>query len=155
MTDISATTADLTDLLEKIEAYPDPRRATGEWKQAFKLLQATSLDARKVQHVIGMRDVAGLAEFIRQWSDVGGLAPEDKPDDELCKRALRAFRKRAKLTRLDDESKLGRGPLSKGADKDLAAITPPTEYPNAVWRELVHQGKLRYIGNGLYEERRQ
>jgi hypothetical protein len=31
------------------------------------------------------------------------------------------------------------------------AIRPPTRYPQAVWDELVRQGKLRRAGDGLYE----
>ncbi|MBL7134141.1 MAG: hypothetical protein ISS78_08585 [Phycisphaerae bacterium] len=64
---------------------------------------------------------------------------------------MKAFRKRVTVTRLDDESKLGRGPLSKGASSGSLAITPPIEWPDAVWRELVRQGKLRDAGHGLYE----
>jgi hypothetical protein len=150
---MSDPAAELTTLLEKIETYPDPRRASTEWKQAFKLLQATDLDKRRTQHVVGMRDVAGLKDLIAQLAAPSAPAGE-APDEELCKKALKAFKKRAKLTRLDDESKLGRGPLSKGADKGLSAITPPMEFPDEVWQHLVHQGKLRYLGNGLYEERK-
>ncbi|MBS3821259.1 MAG: hypothetical protein KGY81_05800, partial [Phycisphaerae bacterium] len=107
--------SELTALLEKIETYPDPRRASAEWKQVFKFLQATDLDKRRMQHVVGMRDVAGLKDLIAQLAAPAAPAGE-APDEELCKRATRAFKKRSKLTRLDDESQRGRGPLSKGAD---------------------------------------
>ena len=75
----------------------------------------------------------------------GSPAPED------LKRAFKAFKKRLKLTRLEDESKLGGGPLSSGGQSDIVAITPPSQYPKAVWDALVEQGKLRYAGQGLYE----
>ena len=48
-------------------------------------------------------------------------------EDEL-KRALKAFKKRLKLTRLDEESRLSKSPLSKGAS-GIVAITPPTVPP--------------------------
>lgn len=70
--------------------------------------------------------------------------------DELHK-ALKAFKKRLKLMRLEDESKLGRGPLSGGRPSGLVAITPPHQYPRAVWDDLVNQGKLKYAGQGMYE----
>ncbi|NQT87086.1 hypothetical protein HQ560_09995 [bacterium] len=66
---------------------------------------------------------------------------------------MRAFRKRLKFTRLDDESRItSHNPLSKGKDVTVSAgITPPNEWPEAVWKELVRQGKLNAIGQGIYE----
>jgi hypothetical protein len=64
---------------------------------------------------------------------------------------LKAFKKRLKLTRLDDESSLGRGPLSGGKSSGIIAITPPHQYPRAVWDQLVAQGRLKYAGQGLYQ----
>ena len=81
----------------------------------------------------------------------GPGSSEDTPSQqELCRRALKAFKKRLKLTRLDDNSRLGVGPLS-GGEKGLTAITPPNRYGQEIWNELVRQGKLRYSGQGLYE----
>jgi hypothetical protein len=31
------------------------------------------------------------------------------------------------------------------------AITPPDQFPAAVWEELARQGKLKSVGNGMYE----
>ena len=76
--------------------------------------------------------------------------PESFTKEEL-KRALKAFKKRLKLTRADDESRLGHGPMSGGGGSNIAAITPPNQYPKAVWEELVRQGKLKYAGHGTYE----
>jgi len=74
--------------------------------------------------------------------------PSAKDDLKL---ALKAFRKRLKVTRLDDESRLGYGPMSGGGKSSIVAIQPPNQYPKAVWEELVAQGKLKYSGNGMYE----
>jgi hypothetical protein len=68
----------------------------------------------------------------------------------VLKSALKAFKKRLKLTALDDDSRLGKGPFSSGA-QGVCAIMPPGEFPRAVWEELVRQGKLRDVGHGLYE----
>ena len=77
---------------------------------------------------------------------------EQGPDlsPELLKRALKAFKKRLKLTALDEDSRLGRGALSGGA-RGVYAIQPPNQFPLAVWEELYRQGKLRSSGHGLYE----
>jgi len=152
MTDTQMSLAKLEELLAAIRSYDDPRRASDEWKQVYRLLQQTSLPTGRMTGVVGMRDVDSLAGLIEQLRNPTTGPESDKvPSAEVCKRAIRAFRKRAKLTRLDDESKLGRGPLSKGADQGLSAITTPTEWPDAVWQELVRQGKLRYVGHGLYK----
>ncbi len=70
------------------------------------------------------------------------MATEDEQ-----KRALKAFKKRFKLTRLDDESGLSRGGGKKSA---ITAITPPAGFPPGVWEELVTLGKLKREGGGTY-----
>ena len=76
------------------------------------------------------------------------------PSGDLCpetlKRAMNAFKKRLKLTALDSDSHLGRGPFS-GGTTGVFAIQPPDQFPPAVWEELCRQGKLRSSGRGLYE----
>jgi hypothetical protein len=74
--------------------------------------------------------------------------PEIEP--QVLKHALKAFKKRLKLTALDEDSRLGKGPFSKGS-QGVVAIRPPNQYPPEVWRELVRQGRLRDSGHGMYE----
>jgi len=66
------------------------------------------------------------------------------------KSAMKAFKKRLKLTALDDDSTLGRGPFSSGA-KGVYAIQPPNQFPREVWQELCRLGRLRDSGHGMYE----
>jgi hypothetical protein len=73
------------------------------------------------------------------------------PTAEVLKAALKAFKKRLKLTRLDQESRIGRSPMSSGQRSSIVAIVPPDQYPRAVWDELVKQGKLRTSGRDFYE----
>ncbi len=69
------------------------------------------------------------------------MATEDEQ-----KRAMKAFKKRLKLARLDDESG-----LSKGSKRSaIAGITPPSGFPPGVWEELVTVGKLKREGGGTY-----
>jgi hypothetical protein len=76
-------------------------------------------------------------------------APAITPDE--LKRALKAFKKKLKVMRLERESRQIAGPLSKGSHSGIVAITPPRQFSNAVWEELGKQGKLKYQGDGLYE----
>lgn len=145
------TVTKLGELLTAIRAFGDPRRAAAEWKQVFKLLQKTDLPASRATGVVGMRDTAGLAAIIEELGAASPAAPADVPDEDTCRKAMQAFRKRLALTVLDEQSRLGRSPLTKGADAGVAAIVPPDEWPLPVWQELVRQGKLRCIGHGFYE----
>ena len=72
------------------------------------------------------------------------------PNEEL-KKAWKSFKKRLKLTRLDDESKVSRRPVTGGKGSGIVAIAPPGEFPQEVWDALVKQGKLKSAGLGLYE----
>ena len=75
----------------------------------------------------------------------------EAPSKEELRLALKAFRKRLKVTRLDDESRLGYGPMTGGGKSGVVAISPPNQFPKEVWEELAKQGKLKYVGQGLYE----
>jgi hypothetical protein len=69
---------------------------------------------------------------------------------EILRRAFKAFKKRLKLTALDYDSSLSKGPFSAGS-QGVCAITPPNQFPKAVWEELRRQGRLRSAGHGMYE----
>jgi hypothetical protein len=81
-----------------------------------------------------------------------GSAPAEPAalSKEVLKSAYNAFKKRWKLTRLDYESRIGRGPLSSGQKSAIVGIAGPKEFPRAVWEELVKQGRLKHAGSGLY-----
>ena len=78
-------------------------------------------------------------------------SPLPAPTPQELKSALKAFKKRLKLTQLDDQSRIGKGPLSGGHPSGIVAITPPDQFPAAVWEELARQGKLKKVGSRLYE----
>lgn len=78
-------------------------------------------------------------------------AESNPPSKEDLKHAFKAFKKRLKLTRLDAESNISGSPLSSGHKSDIVAITPPGQFPQAVWDELVRQGRLKHAGHGTYE----
>jgi len=76
--------------------------------------------------------------------------PSEEISPAILKRAMKAFKKRLKLTALDEDSRLGGGAFS-GGPQGVCAIRPPSQFPNEVWEELHRQGRLRNIGHGLYE----
>jgi hypothetical protein len=84
-----------------------------------------------------------MTEQPQQGQD-GSITPE------VLKSALKAFKKRLKLTALDDDSHLGKGAFSSGPT-GVFAIQPPGQFPRQVWDELCRQGRLRDSGHGLYE----
>lgn len=77
--------------------------------------------------------------------------PNEVPSGDELKRALKAFKKRLKVTRLDYQSRLGYGPLTSGGGPGIIGIMPPHQFPPEVWEELTRQKKLKHLGEGLYE----
>ena len=77
--------------------------------------------------------------------------PTSPPSPEVLKAALKAFRKRLRLTQLDDQSRIGNNPMSSGRQSGIVGISPPDQFPQAAWDELVRQGKIKRAAQGLYE----
>ena len=69
--------------------------------------------------------------------------------EEELKRAFKAFKKRMKLTQLDEDSRLGRSPLT-GARSTVVSIQPPHGFPREIWEELADKGFLKRDGIGFY-----
>lgn len=70
------------------------------------------------------------------------------PDDQL-KKAFKAFKKKLKMQQLEEDSRLGRSPLT-GAKTNVVAIQPPPGYSREVWEELKSQGYLKADGGGFF-----
>lgn len=70
--------------------------------------------------------------------------------DEELRKALKAFKKRMKITRLDDESRLGHSPLT-GNHGHIVAIQPPSGFGREIWEELADKGFLKRDSGGFYE----
>lgn len=82
-----------------------------------------------------------------------GAAPTDPAAARAhqLKSAFTAFKKRYKLTVLNDESKLGGGrPVTGGKKSAISGIVPPREFPADVWAELAKQGRIKDCGGGFY-----
>ena len=70
--------------------------------------------------------------------------------EEELKKALKAFKKRLKLTQLDEDSRLGRSPLT-GAKSKIISIQSPAGFGREVWEELADLGYLKRDGVGFFE----
>ncbi len=159
--DAKQVLADLEATVAKIERVEGA--ALGPlFGDVHKLLLKTDADKREAMRLIGMRDVDGIKRLIAQLrggqpavaeADANASDDRDAPeiDQETMRKAMKAFRKRLKLVRLDHESKLGVGPLTGGRGHGVDAIMAPQEYPPDVWEALVAAGELRHVGKEFYQ----
>jgi hypothetical protein len=119
------------------------------WAKAREAVSAVREKEPELAARIDAKDAAGLRAMIDEWASGKRLLPEQ--DREVLKRALKAFRKSLKVTRLDAESSIGGGPMSSGRASGILGMTPPSRYPREVWDELVRQGRLVDAKHGIYE----
>lgn len=70
--------------------------------------------------------------------------------DEDMKRALKAFKKRLKMHQLEEDSRLGRSPLT-GSKTKIVCIQPPLGFGGEVWQALADQGYLKRDSGGFFE----
>ena len=119
------------------------------WEEARRAVEGVPETAPDLLASIRAHDTAALRAIVTEWESGKRLLPEH--DRTVLKHALKAFRKSLKLTRLDEESKIGGGPMSKGRDSGIVGITPPPHYPREIREELVRQGRLVRQRHGTYE----
>lgn len=119
------------------------------WNHAKHALESTRAQEPELAQVIDGRDLTALRAIVEQWSTGKRLLP--KQDREVLSRAMKAFRKSLKVTRLDAESTIGGGPMSGGRSSGIAGMRPPDRYPREVWDELARQKRLISVGHGIFE----
>lgn len=144
----------LNEVLAQIRSCTDRNQVGAHWKAAFALLKKTDVPANRTANIVAGRNLPELEKICQTLSagqSAAGPVPGAEFDEETLKQALKLFRRRLKFTRLDEESRLGVGPIGGGHRKKIAAIHQPPEYPTAIWHELVRQGKLRQAGKEFYE----
>jgi hypothetical protein len=125
------------------------------WGALGKQLLGSTIPTADIAAVVMRRDLGGLDTLIaRLRGQEVEAPPEPKADpsieDSVLREAMKAFRKRLKLTKLDHESKLGRSPLSTGRGADFDSILPPHQFPSQVWQTLAVNGELTSTGRGFY-----
>ena len=77
-------------------------------------------------------------------------APANEIPFETKKKAMRVFRNRVKYLKLDQESKLGVGPLTSGKEMKFDSIAAPHDFPHEVWQILAKEDQLIDDGGGFY-----
>lgn len=168
----------LGELVSDIAVCTDAKKLGDLWQRAHKALQKSPADQLKASRIVAERNIEALAKMVGELSNMkptgapppraampAPMPPTPPPapapqapassqaveiTPEVLTRALAAFKKRLKLTQLEQDSKLGRSPLSSGKAR-VTAITPPREFPRAVWDELFAQNKIRPVGSGMFE----
>ena len=133
----------LTRLLE------DPEATDSLWAEAQAGLDGPEDQDADLRQVVATKDLEALKTMSQEWVSGERMMPQQ--DRDVLKRALKAFRKRLKAVRLDDESLIGGGSMSSGRASRLAGLTPPDRYPAEVWEMLASQDRLIDCGQGVYE----
>lgn len=126
------------------------------WALAGRLLTRFPVDPAESARVLKEKDQPGLDALVAALENP---QPKQAPSAAVAavtegdmKAAMRAFHKRLKLARLDDESRLGGRYTSGGKRSEIDAIIPPTDFPKEVWEALVVAGRLRPAGKGFYAD---
>lgn len=145
----------LREVTDAIAAADNGLKIVDSWALAGRLLSRFPVDAAESARVLKEKDHAGLDRLVHGLENPTPKAPP-RPTREVSegdmKAAMRAFHKRLKLTRLDDESKLGGRYTSSGRKSQVDAIIPPNDFPQDVWDALVRAGRLTPVGKGFYAD---
>jgi hypothetical protein len=136
----------LAEVAAELSANPSNLQA---WAKAREALASTRAKEPEIAALLDAQDADGLHALLADWASGKRHLPEQ--DREVLKRAMTAFRKTLKITRLDSESNVGGGPMSSGRHSAIVGITPPDRYGREVWDELVRQKRLLGGRHGVYE----
>jgi len=135
----------LCDLAARLE---DPAARAAAWTEARAASEGVQDVDDDARSAIESEDAVALSTLVNGWASGERLLPVH--DRSLLKRAMKAFRKRLKLMRLDEESRIG-GAFSSGMNSSVVALTPPAQYPRRIWDELAQQGRLIDAKHGMFE----
>ena len=141
----------LRQTVEELRTPKSPKAADEGWALAERLLTRVPVDQTEASRACAERDIDGFDALV---SGLENPAPKANPTVAVTEAqmdaALRAFKKRLKLTRLNDESKLGNRYVTGGHKSSIDAIQPPRDHPQEVWAALVAAGRLKDTGKGFY-----
>src|SRR5262249_47421720 len=122
-----------TEVRACVEALAAPA-SDDAWSRARHAVEGVRAEEPELARLVGARDAEALRAVIAAWDSGKRLLPPH--DREVLARAMKAFRKSLKVTRLAAESSISGGPMSAGRHSEILGIRPPERYPRAVWDEL-------------------
>jgi hypothetical protein len=140
----------LSRLLEAcvVELENDPSDPA-VWAKAREALGAARTSDPDLAAAVDAADAKALRSIVERWH--AHERPLPAQDQEVLRRAMKAFEKSLRATQLDDESGIGGRGMSGGRHSGIVGIQPPSRFTREVWNELVRQGKLRGGQHGIYE----
>jgi hypothetical protein len=142
----------LSTVLEEVVGALESGEGDTAWGRARATMTACEENEKTeadLSAAVAACDLPALKALLAGW--VSGERLSTLHDRGVLKRAMKAYRKSLKITRLDAESSLGGGVFSSGRESSIAGVRPPERYPRAVWDELARQGKLIDVKFGMYE----
>lgn len=145
----------LRQLCNDITDSNDGLAIVDAWAVVARLLPRATSDPAEAQRIIKEQDGPALSRMIDAIENPQKAAPATAPAEathQEMKDAMHAFRKRLKLARLNDESKLGGRLMTGGKKSEIDAVEAPRDFPPRVWKALVRAGKLRDTGQGFYAD---
>ena len=141
-------------LSEKIQVSEEPGPL---WGELHKVFLKSTVEPSVAGKIIMHKDTDELLSVISQLQTGSAVELNVRDEVELPVltheaqiEALRIFRKRVKFMKLDRESKLGVGPLSKGKDEVVDSMMAPHDFPMEVWLALASLGLLVDDGGGFF-----
>lgn len=144
----------LRQLADRVRTSTNGLELVDAWALAERLCARMPVDRAEAARVFKQKDAAGLDAMVSGLENPG--APASAPEPEVTQQemndAMRAFRKRIKMIRLDEESKLGGHGMTSGKRSGVTSIEPPREFPRRVWKALTRAGRLIDEGHGFYAE---
>lgn len=121
------------------------------WALAERLSARLPIDQAEAKRVFAEKDAEGFLALIEKVENPPAKVEQPiEVDADTQAAALRAFKKRLKVMRLSDESRLGGRYTSGGRSSNIDAIEPPEGFELKVWKALVQAGRLRNTGQGFY-----
>lgn len=139
----------LESVLAALESDETNAAAWADARNALRHYGVGEGDDEELWLAVECEDRDALRTIVSGW--VSGERLLLERDRAVLKRAMKAYRKRLKITLLDAESSVAGGPMSAGRSSDIVGIVPPDRYPREVWDHLVRQKRLVADRGNTYE----
>lgn len=142
----------LRSLLADIQKAENGLKVVDAWTLAGRLLSRMPVDQQEAARAVEQRDAEAFETLLDQLDQP--TETPTQPEVEFTpgeyESAMAAFKKRLRIVRLNDESRLGGRYTSGGHRSGIDAIQPPSDHPPQIWKSLIAKGRLVNAGQGMY-----